>query len=169
MVLNIDQVQADIESWLINFVEVPHPALGGFPPCPYARAARMKKSYQVVIGSDPYFDLKNRGRWGLGDREVWIYVYDPVQWNYQQFSTSLHSANQEHLLHRDIIALEDHPEDAEIVNGVSMNQGRYAMALVQSLTDLNSKAAAMAQRGFYHAWPEQYLQGLFQHRKDPRT
>lgn len=168
MVLDLDTVRQDIEQWLITFVEQPHPALGNWPPCPYARAARMKKSYEIILGTDPYFDLKNRGRWGLGNKEVWIYVYDPEQWNHAMFSASLQEANQEHLLHRDIIALEDHPDDVEMVNGVCMNQGTYALALVQSLTDLNAKARVMADRGFYHAWPEPYLQGLFQHRQDPR-
>jgi hypothetical protein len=50
-----------------------------------------------------------------------------------------------------------------------MNQGTYALALVQSLSDLNAKAKQMANRGFYHSWPEEYLTGLFQHRQDPRT
>jgi hypothetical protein len=50
-----------------------------------------------------------------------------------------------------------------------MNQGTYALALVQSLSDLNAKAQQMANRGFYHNWPEQYLQSLFQHRQDPRS
>lgn len=168
MVLTFEQVQADIEHWITNFVEVPHPSLGGWPPCPYARAARMKRSYQVVLGQDPYFDLKNRARWGLANKEVWIYVYDPGQWNYEQFAASLNSANREHLLPRDIIALEDHPADVENVNGVIMNQGTYALALVQGLSDLNAKARAMAARGFYNTWPETYLQGLFQHRQDPR-
>jgi hypothetical protein len=49
-----------------------------------------------------------------------------------------------------------------------MNQGTYALALVQNLTDLNEKAQLMARKGFYNAWPEEYLQQLFQHRKDPR-
>ena len=169
MVLNIDQAKKDIESWIVNFVEVPHPALGGWPPCPYARSARMKNSYEVVIGIDPYFDLKNRGRWGLGNKEVWIYVYDPAEWNHALFSASLHTANTEFLLSQDIIALEDHPADVEMVNGVCMNQGTYALALVQSVSDLNAKASVMASRGFYHSWPEDYLQGLFQHRRDPRT
>lgn len=168
MVLDLEQVKQDIEQWLITFVEQPHPALGGWPPCPYARAARMKKSYEIILGTDPYFDLKNRARWGLGDQEVWIYVYDPTQWTHPQFSASLQAANQEHLLHRDIIALEDHPADVEMVNGVCMNQGTYALALVQSLSDLNTKATAIAAKGFYNSWPESYLQGLFQHRQDPR-
>ena len=57
MVLNIDTVKADIEAWMINFLEVPHPALGSWSPCPYARSARLKKSYQVFLGADPYYDL----------------------------------------------------------------------------------------------------------------
>ena len=67
-----------------------------------------------------------------------------------------------------MLALEDHPSDVENVNGVIMNQGQYALALVQCLSDLNTKAQQMASKGFYHNWPEEYLQGLFQHRQDPR-
>jgi hypothetical protein len=48
-----------------------------------------------------------------------------------------------------------------------MNQGTYALAMVQSLSDLNQKAHAMASKGFYDTWPKEYLQGLFEHRKDP--
>ena len=167
--MDIEKVKADIEQWIVNFLEVPHPALGGFPPCPYARSARIKKSYAVYIGTDPYYDLKNRGRQGMGDKEVVIYVYDPREWSHDMLASSIESANKEVLLPRDMLALEDHPDDIEMVNGVCMNQGTYAMALVQSLSDLNAKAALMASKGFYHAWPEEYLQALFQHRKDPRV
>jgi hypothetical protein len=166
--MDIDQVKQDIENWIVNFVEVPHPSLGGFPPCPYARSARIKKSYEVYIGVDPYFDLKNRARWGMGNREVIIYAYDPAEWPRERFAASIESANREHLLCRNLIALEDHPADVEMVNGVCMNQGTYALALVQSLSDLNIKAQTMANKGFYHNWPEEYLVGLFEHRKDPR-
>jgi hypothetical protein len=167
--LNIDQVTHDIEQWIVNFVEVAHPALGGFPPCPYARAARLKRSYAVYTGADPYYDLKNRARWGMGQYEVIIYAYDPQEWPYDLFSSSVDQANQEFLLAADILALEDHPADAEIVNGVSMNQGTYALALVQSLSDLDARAAQMASKGFYDSWPEEYLSALFQHRQDPRV
>ena len=166
--MDIETVTQDIENWIVNFVEVPHPALGGWAPCPYARSARMKKSYEVYVGVDPYFDLKNRARWGMGNKEVIIYAYDPVEWPYALFSDSLKNANREHLLRNDILALEDHPADVEMVNGVCMNQGQYALALVQSLSDLNTKAKLMAEKGFYHNWPEEYLTGLFEHRKDPR-
>ena len=166
--LNIDQVTQDIEQWIQNFVEVPHPALGGFPPCPYARSARLKRSYSVYIGADPYYDLKNRARWGMGNQEVVIYVYDPTEWPRELFASSLDQANQEFLLDADMLVLEDHPADVEMVNGICMNQGNYALALVQSLSDLNTKATQMVSKGFYNSWPEEYLSALFQHRKDPR-
>lgn len=166
--MDIEQVRADIESWIVNFVEVPHSALGGFPPCPYARSARLKKSYDIYLGTDPYYDLKNRARYGMGNKEVIIYVYDPVEWPHSLLSNSIESANNDCLLCNDLLALEDHPDDIEDVNGVIMNQGKYALALVQSLSDLNNKARLIAKKGFYDAWPEDYLQALFQHRKDPR-
>jgi len=167
--MDIEQVKKDIELWIANFLEVPHPALGGFSPCPYARSARVKNSYAVYLGTDPYYDLKYRGRQGMGDKEVVIYVYDPKEWTHEQLAGSIDLANQEVLVPRDMLALEDHPDDVEMVNGVCMNQGTYALALVQSLSDLNAKAKQMANRGFYHSWPEEYLTGLFQHRQDPRS
>ena len=166
--MDITQVTADILSWVENFVEKPHPALGGWPPCPYARSARLRGTVSIHLGSDPYFDLKNLSRYGLGHKEVVVYAYDPTEWSYELFHNSLEQANTDFLLSKDLIVLEDHPADSEIVNGISMNQGQYALAMCQSLSDLNVRAKQMAAKGFYHAWPETYLTGLFNHRVDPR-
>jgi hypothetical protein len=166
--LDLATVKKDIEHWIETFVEVPHPALGGWPPCPYAKKARLEQDFDVRIGMDPYFDLVNLARDGLGNKSVVIFAYNPQDWNYEQFSFSLKAANESHLLKQDLLALEDHPEDLEIVNGVSMNQGTYAMAMCQSLSDLDNRARHMAAKGFYNTWPNDYLQALFQHRQDPR-
>ena len=166
--LDLDQVTQDILHWVENFVEVPHPALGNWAPCPFARKARLSGTVKIIVGSDPYFDLFTRCRDGLGTAEVIVYAYDPAEWDHATFHSSLEQANREFLLANDLLVLEDHPADPEIVNGVSMNQGTYALAMCQSLSDLDIKAQQMAQKGFYHNWPESYLETLFQHRKDPR-
>ena len=167
--LDITQVTQDILHWVENFVEVPHPALGNWAPCPFARKARLSGTVKIVIGSDPYFDLFTRCRDGLGTAEVIVYAYDPAEWDYTTFHSSLDQANREFLLANDLLVLEDHPADPEIVNGISMNQGTYALAMLQSLSKLNTAAAQMHHKGFYETWPDDYLTTLFNHRQDPRS
>lgn len=166
--LDLATVSRDIERWIETFVEVPHPALGGWAPCPYARKARLDRDFEVRVGVNPYFDLKVVSQTSIA-KSVVIFVYDSTCYSYEQFHVMLESANQEFLLGKDLLALEDHPAAPEIVNGVSMNQGTYALALVQSLSDLNQRARAIASKGFYATWPEDYLAELFRHRQDPRT
>jgi hypothetical protein len=167
--LDIDQITRDILHWSETFVEVPHPALGNWAPCPFARKARLAGTVKIIVGSDPYFDLFTRCRDGLDTAEVVIYAYDPEEWDYATFHSSLDQANREFLLANDLLVLEDHPADPEIVNGISMNQGTYALAMLQSLSKLNTAAAQMHTKGFYESWPADYLEQLFQHRADPRN
>lgn len=166
--MDIITVTRDILTWSETFVEVPHPALGGWPPCPFARQARLRGTVGIFVGQEPYFDLETRAALGMQQYEVIVYAYDPSEWTCEIFLPRLQAANQDFLLAADLIVLEDHPDAVEDVNGVIMNQGKYALSLVQSLSDLDRRAQQMATKGFYHDWPEEYLQGLFEHRKDPR-
>jgi hypothetical protein len=166
--MNFDLVKKDIEHWIENFVEIAHPALDSWAPCPYARKARLDRDYDVRVGLAPIHDLIQLSRQGLEGKSVVIFVYDPVLISHEELHHAVDIINQKFLLEKDLIALEDHPNDLEVVNGVAMNQGSYALALVQSLKDLDQKARAIAQKGFYDTWPEEYLNKLFQNRQDPR-
>jgi hypothetical protein len=166
--MDLITVTRDILTWSETFVEVPHPALGNWAPCPFARQARLQGTVGIFIGQDPYFDLESRAAVGMQQYEVIIYAYDPTEWTRNIFSPRLQAANQDFLLAADLIVLEDHPADVEDVNGVIMNQGKYALSLVQSLSDLDRRAHQMANKGFYHTWPKKYLTSLFENRKDPR-
>ena len=165
----IDEVKADIEAWLINFVEIPHPALGNWAPCPYARKARLDNKYSVRIGTSLSADLINAASEGMGDQDVYIYVYNPSDYNPEEFENTIDSTNEETLVPIDMLALSDHPGISEVVNGVHFNQGKYALALVQSLSKLHSHAQILGKKGFYTGWDEEYLQGLFTNREDPRV
>ena len=164
--MDFQQARQDIMAWITGFVEQPHPALAGWPPCPYARRARTENLLNLRPGTEPYWDLMHVD---LGLLDVLAFVYDPENFDAAEFEDLVHSANQGFLLARDLIALPDHPDAPEIVNGVSMNQGQWAIVFVQSLSKLNSHARTLAERGFYHGWPEDYLSALFEGRQDPRT
>jgi len=166
--MNLEQAKTDITTWIEDFLEVPNPALGGWSPCPYARRARLDGVYQVRLGQDVYWDLAPLSWQGIDPWQVVVYVYDPATVNPEKFVQAVDLANRHYMVPYNLIALLDHPALPETVNGVVMNQGTHALVLVQSLPDLDQKAAAMGRKGFYDTWPEPYLKELFQHRKDPR-
>lgn len=162
------QAKLDVMSWIQDFVEQPNVLLHNWAPCPYARQARLKNQIDIRIGVDPYFDLKNLVRHGMGGKEVVILVYDAEEWPLQTFRDLWSQAEKEHLTCRDLYVLEDHPAAAESVLGVVMNQGTYAMLFVQCRSKLEEAARQLAQKGYYNDWDEQYLQDLFRDREDPR-
>lgn len=165
--MDIVQARIDILNWVTGFVEQPHPALNSWPPCPHARRARLDGQFDIRAGQiDPYTDLMHINMDGF---MVIAYVYDPVTIDADRFNQQIDRVNQGFLIHRNIIALADHPNAPEDVLGVQMNQGTYAIAFVQPLDKLNHFARQIAAKGYYDRWPEPYLKDLFQWREDPRS
>lgn len=165
--MDIVQVRIDIMNWVTGFVEQPHPLLGGWPPCPHARKARLEGQFDIREGRvDPYTDLLSAD---MNDYLVIAYVYDPATITADTFNQQIDRVNRAFLIPRDIIALADHPDAPEDVLGVRMNQGTYAIAFIQPLSKLNAFARQIAAKGYYEGWPEDYLQDLFQWREDPRA
>jgi hypothetical protein len=161
------QAQIDILNWVTGFVERPNANLNGWPPCPYARKARLDNQFEIRRGRvDPYMDLMHAE---MGERMVIAYVYDPAAIDANTFNQQIKDVNTGFLLPRNIVALADHPNDPEEINGVLMNQGTWAIAFIQPLNKLNHFAQLIANRGYYDGWPEDYLSGLFEGRQDPRT
>jgi hypothetical protein len=165
--MNFEQAQLDILAWITGFVERPHPALSGWAPCPYARRARLEGKFEIRPGHiDPYTDLQHIN---IGELDVVALVYDPTEFEPEQFNQQITAVNQGFLRARDLLALADHPDSPEVVQGVTMNQGTWAIAFVQPLAKLNAHARMVAEKGYYKDWPEDYLQILFQGREDPRS
>jgi hypothetical protein len=161
------QAKQDVLNWITGFVEQPNPGLQGWPPCPYARKARLDRQLDLRPGIiDPYTDLQ---KIDLGEFMVIGYIYDPKDFTADEFNRQVRELNTGFLLGRDIIALADHPDDHEEINGVCMNQGTWAITFVQPLSKLNDFARLIAAKGYYDGWSEDYLAVLFEGREDPRS
>lgn len=163
--MNFEQARADIVKWIVEFVEQPNAGLDNWAPCPYARAARVNNLLNILPGTrNPRRDLSTVN---LTHHDVVAYVYDATWFDADTFETVVDQANQDFLVPQDVIALSDHPDSEESVNGVIMNQGQYALVFVQSLSKVNHFAKALANRGYYKNWPDHYLSDLFAHRENP--
>ena len=165
--MNFERAKIDILLWITGFVEKPNARLNGWPPCPHARRARLDGQFDIRPGLvDPYTDLRQVE---MGDKMVIAYVYDPTMFSAEEFNYQVQSVNAGFLVPRNIIALADHPQDKEEIRGVIMNQGQWAIVFVQPLDKLDHFARLIAGKGYYDGWPEDYLQALFEFRKDPRS
>lgn len=164
--MDIDQVKKDITDWVVGFVEKPHPLLNGWAPCPYARKARVDGKFDIRLGnSNPISDCAFQN---MDTFDVIAYVYPGDKFSAEAFNNLVDNLNDWHLIPRGMLALADHPADIETVNGVVMNQGTYAICFLQNRDKLNTHARMLAEKGYYNGWPEDYLEGLFRGREDPR-
>ena len=63
----------------------------------------------------------------------------------------------ERFMPHDVVILEDHPEIAEHVKEVKMNNGEYTLFLVQNLTKLNRYSKMLESGPYYKNWSKTYL------------
>lgn len=165
--MDFDRARQDVLDWITTFVEQPNASLNGWAPCPFARRARLNSELDIRPGvCDPLTDLTGVE---MQDFAVIIYVYDAHTMSAADFMQHIDSLNQQYLTARDMLALGDHPDAVELVKGVQMNQGRWALVFLQCLSKLDDFARGIAARGYYDGWCPDYLQSLFQHRQDPRS
>jgi hypothetical protein len=147
------QVTAKLLSWMEEFVEKPHPGLGDWPPCPYARQARLTNQIDIRPGIDPLTDClrMEHDDWS---KEVVVFWYDYI--DPELFIDLVNRANSI-LLEKDIVALEDHPETEEIIAGVKMNFGLCPIVVLQKNSKLNQSADQLKEKGYYHSWSQSDL------------
>jgi hypothetical protein len=163
--MDFNQAQIDILGWITGFVERPNANLAGWPPCPFARRARLNGEFEIRRGDvGPWHDLQNVD---LQEKTVVAYVYDPKTQDVDRFGSEIDRVNRECLVPRDLLALGDHPQDTEEVKQVRFNQGTWAIVFVQPLSKLNEAAGMIATQGYYQGWPPEYLKNLFAHRQVP--
>lgn len=147
------QVTAKLLTWLEAFVEKPHPSLGGWPPCPFARQARLTGQIDIREGIDPLTDCL-RTEHDPWNKEVIVFWYDHTKFSADNFLADVEQANRI-LLKKDIVALEDHPDIEEIVSGIKMNFGYCAIIVLQKNSLLNKAADQLKGKGYYHTWSQE--------------
>ncbi len=136
-----------------EFVEVPHPGLGGWPPCPFARQARLSRNIDIRQGVDPFADCTSIIDYDWS-KEVVVFWYEDIDPGL--FLDLVNRANSV-LLEKDIVALDDHPETEELIAGVKMNFGLCPIIVLQKNSKLNQNADQLREKGYYHTWSQSDL------------
>jgi hypothetical protein len=151
--LNYDDIKTKLLDWLVNFVEVEHPQLGGWPPCPYAKQARLTNRVHIVIDVPANIgDYES----SLSDFDVVVLCFDHKQYPANQITKLVDHVNCV-LEDRDMVVLEDHPDIPEYINGVQMNFGHCGLFILQQASKLRSASGQLKRVGYYDVWSQENL------------
>ena len=156
------QIRQELEHWLTNFVEQPNPLLNNWPPCPYARQARLSNKILTVF-NNPLEIARYTNQ--LDEYDVVILCFDHTKFSSKQIELFTSHVNNI-LMWQDYVVLEDHPESEEFVNGVKMNFGKCGLMILQRLSKLNTATEQLQGKGYYHTWSKENLDEVVKWRYD---
>lgn len=153
-------IKSKFLEWVENFVEKSHPLLFNWPPCPYARAARLNNKVAFTISS--VHSLKEHiysNLHLLNTNEVIVVCIDHTTILPNDLEAFVKLLNEE-LMPQDYVILEDHPNNEETINSVKMNFGVCALLLIQKLSKLNKAATQLKNQGYYDCWSTDNLKDV---------
>jgi hypothetical protein len=135
---------------------VPHPSLGDWAPCPYARSARLNNQLKILFSTnqDLYADTMDCISM-LDTKEVVVICFDHTLITVDALQQTVTQLNQQ--LMPDYVVLEDHPLAPESINGVPMNFGYSGLLVVQRLDKLNTAHNQLKSKGYYQVWTQDNL------------
>ena len=163
----------DIETWIVDWVSQYNKNLDAVP-CPFARQALVDDKILIrelkpldYISMPDYFraELENYTfHWPMG-KEVVALGCRPELISSDDLEIVVTSCNQTFLKDRGYIALEDHPANLEIIAGEIMNQGSWALVLVQLKSKLDKASNILEKQGYYKTWSQENINDVVSWRK----
>lgn len=155
--MNQLEIVDKLNKWMTEFVEMPNNKLGNWPPCPYARQARVNNKIAIKFSTvDEFTDVVRESFETLEDKEVVVICFDHRTID-PDYLKGLVSGMNKTLMPINYVILEDHPDSPEYVNGVNMNFGECGLLVLQKLDKLNKASEQLKEKGYYESWSQTEL------------
>lgn len=150
-------IKTQLTEWLTSFVEKPNPALNNWPPCPYARQARINNKILIIESSiEELTKTVNESLAMFEQYDVVIVCFDHTLISGPDCQQLVSDLNNK-LMPNDYVLLEDHPDLIEHVAGIKMNFGHCGLFVISQLTKLNSASDQIRAKGYYDVWSQSEL------------
>jgi hypothetical protein len=154
-------LEDDIKDWIENFVSKFNPGLGHIP-CPFAKAAVIKDQikYVTVNSIEDIINLGNNIANNGLPKPIIVVGCNPDILTPLELEDATKQINGI-MKPSGIVGLDDHPESSETINGVSMNQGKWALILIQEANELVKARKILESKGYYDKWTQEQKDDMF--------
>lgn len=146
--------EAELVDWVHKKLSTPLKQFNNLPACPFAGKALL--SQEVALLNSP-LDILHACDLLESKTEVVVYWFDPNKITPAELETQCNKINENH---PDLIALEDHPDYPEDVDGYNLNQGTWALILIQNRKKLAEARKKLSALGYYKNWSQDYLRDV---------
>jgi len=164
--IHSQDLASSIESWIKERLSVKSEVFNGLPPCPYAQSAWLEGKVKThhLDGKFPLqthipAEIENHTyHWPKGC-EVVVLGFDPLSILPSHLSEIIDETHPM-LSKRGYTALEDHPFEREEVNGVWLNNGTWALVLIQPTEKLVEARQWLETKNYYKNWDPNYKESV---------
>ena len=164
--IHSQDLASSIESWIKERLSVKSEVFNGLPPCPYAQSAWLEGKVKThhLDGKFPLqthipAEIENHTyHWPKGC-EVVVLGFDPLSILPSHLSEIIDETHPM-LSKRGYTALEDHPFEREEVNGVWLNNGTWALVLIQPTEKLVEARQWLETKDYYKNWDTNYKESV---------
>lgn len=159
-------MESDIGGWIISRLSINLPEFNNLPACPFAKQAWVEGrvvTHHLQVGNSSismkdyfYSELENFSNLWPKEKEVIVLGTEPENISSEELSEVTKKCNKSFLAERGFLALEDHPSDIEMVDNYILNQGTWALILLQPLEKIQTARRILAKKGYYKNWDTDY-------------
>ena len=156
-------ITEDILTWSEKYLEPKNKHLGDVPVCPYARMARLKKTYRILECHDhkKFLDTILEGVELAKQPDIQIVIVgcDDIQYEVEEIDAIIHAYNLV-FVPQDIYIMGSHPYDEEDEEPVEFldtdgwdSENTFIMILIQKFDELEKASDNLRKTGYYDKWP----------------
>jgi hypothetical protein len=160
-------MESEIKDWILDRLSVNLEQFNNLPACPFAKEALTKNKVRITELTNQYKDRLSMKDYFIAELENFSYHWPkgtevvvlgclPEFISSDQLSEAVEEASERFLQKRGYIALEDHPAAFEEVAGYTLNQGTYALILLQEADKLNKARSILEKKDYYKNWDYKY-------------
>lgn len=149
-------MESDIKKWILERLSINLPEFNNMPACPFAKQALLDKKVKIIECSNLTDSMLYETEPWPKNIEVIVFGINPNRITSTKLTEITEIANNTFLRNRGLIGLEDYPTSIESIAGYNVNEGNWALILVQSLDKLKIARKILEKRGYYKNWDLEY-------------
>lgn len=159
-------IAQEIREWSARIVEVPCPAFGNMPPCPFARQAWLNESVMVHVSPNLDSIIEIKAVFPPTDNLLHVFaITDTENFTPEDLVDWIDEQNDQHF---GVWIMGFHPDSAEdplTPEYEGLGADDYAIVLVQSLSHLVEASEQLRKSNYYDNFPPEDM-AYINHRKE---